>query len=320
MSEATAPTTEAPALPSLDERLDSVFGPSEPAGEDGQPPPPAEGQASPAASVEPDALAKARADRKAKLAELNAKSRSAVDAKAAMKENEILRRKLAETEERTKAYATYVDPTKLTKEQFFALAQQNPELSPQDLGNWLREQMADPTAAAARAAKTAVDPQIAKLQEALDAANAKIDGFMQKQQTAAEQAQERAALEQFAGFTAQNAATSPLAARFLEQHGVEEFHALTMGAADALPPNAGPQALLDEIEDRLTELGKIYAAGPANQQRMQATTPRPNHAAAQAPTHVTNSLAQQRSGVVDGSAQLAKLSLIERANLAFNDT
>lgn len=320
MSEATAPTTEATPLPSLDERLDSVFGPADAADEVGQPSPPPEGQASPAASAEPDALAKARAERRAKLAELNAKSRSAVDAKAALRENEMLRRKLAETEERSKAYATYVDPKKLSKEQFFALASQNPELSPQELGNWLREQMADPSAIATSAAKRAVDPEIAALKQANEELRKELTGFIAKQQTVAEQAQERVALEQFAGFAHQNAQTSPLAARFLEHHGIEEFHALTMGAAEALPPNAGPQALLDEIEDRLTELGKIYAAGPAANQRPQATTPRPNPAAAQAPTHVTNSLAQQRSGVVDGSAQLAKLSLIERANLAFSDT
>lgn len=324
MSEVAATTQQTtPAAPAdlggtVEERANALFNTSDPAGEAGSPESPLSNDTgSPAGSEALDPLAKARADRKAKLGELNAKTRAAVDAKNAQREAEQLRVRLAEAEAKTKAYETYVDPTQLTKEQFFDLAKSNPNISPQELGVWLREQAEDPQAAAARAAQTAIDPKLAKLQADLEAANAKIDGFLTKQQTAAEQVAEQQAAHQFASFAQENAATSPLAARFLEQRGLQEFYDLTMGAVEALPPNAGRQALLDEIEDRLTDVGRLYMAAPASPQRPQANIPRTNPAAAQAPTHVTNQLAQQRSRVVDEEAALENMSLEERAAILF---
>jgi hypothetical protein len=324
MSEANASTTNTAsateAMPSLDERIDSVFGPSDPAGEGGSPPPPASDAASPAGSEASDPLAQARAERRAKLAELNAKSRAQVDAKTAVREAEQLRKQLADAEARTKAYESYVDPSKLTKEQFFDLAAQNPNLTAQELGSWLREQMADPSQAAVRAARSAVDPEIARLQAKLDETSKKLESFVEQQQTVQQRAAEDSAHQQLAAFTAENAATSPYAASFLQAYGPEEFRKVV----EAVLPNVvggGAQAVLDDVEDLLLSRHKQLTAwnpgaSPANQ-RPQATIPRTNHAAAQAPTHVTNTLAQQRSSVVDEAAELAKMSLEERAAIAF---
>jgi hypothetical protein len=322
---AIAPTaaTEAPGsgvtvVPSLEERSAAAFGLSESAGDAGAPSDSPADAASPAVLAEPDAAAKARADRRAALDELKAKERQKVDAMAAIRERDELRKQLNEERERAKAYATHVDPSKLTKDQFFALAEKNPELTPQELGEWLRERMANPEAAAANAAKRAVDPEIAQLKQLVEQQQAAINSFMQSQQTAQEQAVERQAFEQFNAFTLENAATSPYSARFLERHGPEQFYRLVRSAAQAVPEHAGPQAILDEIEENLTQLGSIYQAAPAAApQRRQANLSPTNQAAAKAPTHVTNTLAQQRSSVVDEDTDWAALTFEERSARLF---
>ena len=302
-------------VPSLEQRAADAFGALEPVGEEGATSTPTDA-ASPADSSAPttdaDPIAKARAERRAKLAELNARQRNTVDARHAQREAQELRRQLEEANARA---ASLVDPTKLDPLKLVELGQRAGH-SPAQIAEAIRNAMGSPELAAAHAAKQAVDPVVAKLSNDLQAALARIDAFERHQATSQQEAQERALVQEFAGFTAQNAATSPLAARFLESQGVDEFKKLVMGAADALPQNAGPQALLDEIEDRLTEFGKLYANTP---QRTQANPPRTTHAAAQAPTHVTNTLAQQRSGVVDEGENWARMSLDERAARLFSD-
>lgn len=305
-------------VPSIEERAAAAFGLSESAGEAGASSAAPAGAVSPAGSVEPDAVAKARQDRRAALDKLRAEERAKVDAMAAIRERDDLRRQLQEERDRAKAYATHVDPSKLTKEQFFELAEKNPGLSPQDLGEWLRERMANPEQVAATAARKAIDPELAELKKLVAEQKATIDGFMQSQQQAHHDAVERQASEQFYAFTHENAASAPTAARFLEKFGAKEFHPLALRAVQALPPGCGPQAVLDEIEEQLSQLGAIYPAQPvANQQRRQASPLTTNTAAAQAPTHVTNSLAQQRSSVVDEDKDWASLSFEERSARVF---
>lgn len=302
-------------VPSFEERAASAFGESETTGEAGaSSAAPADG-ASPVVSDEPDAATKARQERRAALEKLKAEERSKVDAMAALRERDELRRQLAEEREKTKAYATYIDPSKLSKEQFFELAGKNPELSPQELGEWLRERMANPEQAAASAARKAMDPELAELRKLVESQREQIDGFLQSQQRAQHDAVERQAAEQFYAFTKENAATSPASARFLEKFGPDEYIKLAHRAVQVVPPHAGAQAILDEIEEHLTQLGAIYAAPPAAPQRRQA--PPTDRAAAQAPTHVTNELAQQRSSVVDEDSDWASLPFEERSARLF---
>lgn len=321
MSDTNTPSGQTPnsagiVVQSLEERAADAFGGSDPVDEAGSPPP-SHDTASSAGSDTPaeDPLAKGRAERKAKLAELNARSRAAVDARAAQREAETLRQQLAAANARASGL---VDPTKLDPIKIIELGQRAGH-SPAAIADALKSAMGSPELVAAHAARTAVDPVVAQLQTQLQSALERIESFEQTQQSAHQAAQERQALESFASFTQESAPTSPLAARFLAQHGAEEFRNLTMGAAQALPPGAGPQALLDEIEDRLTELGKLYSAAPAAPQRPQANPPRTNTAAAQAPTHVSNTLAQQRSSVVGEDAAFARMSLAERAAFLFDD-
>ncbi len=316
MSEANAspaPTTStvSPNGLSVEERAADIFGDAS------APQAPAEGSA-PSASApvapEPDEAARARAARRAAIAEATKKERERVDTATAMRERDELRARLKAAEERAQVSATHIDPSKLTKEQFFGLAERT-GLTPQELGEWLREQYANPEAAAKAAAVSAVDPKLSALEKKLAEQQAVIDQFMQRQQQTAEQAAEQAAAAELYAFTKANAETSPLSAKWLEAHGEEEFLTIALSAAQSVPAHAGPQAILDEIEERLQALVSPYIT--ASTQRTQATPPSLHQAPAKAPTNVSNTLAQQRSSVVDEAADLARLSVEERASRIF---
>lgn len=313
---ATAPAANDTDNMTVEQRADALFGASEAAGDAGSTPTPSADTASPAASEAPktpEQLAAERAERrKQTLADLNARRRASVDASSAQRQVAQLQQQLAEAQQRMGAM---VDPTQLDPLRIIELGQRAGH-TPAQMVEAIKNAMGSPELAAAHAAKQAVDPVVAKLQQQLSDALGRISAFEQRQQASQIEAAENAAHEQFAAFAQQNANVSPLAARFLEHAGAQEFRKLVEGAAQALPPNAGPQALLDEIEDRLTDLGKLYAA-PAAPQRTSANPTRMQGTAAQAPTHVTNTLAQQRSHVVPEGAELENLSLEERAALLF---
>ncbi len=313
-----APTNAAPAEQtngagvvqpmSVEDRADALFGTSEPAAEVA----PASPDAS--ASGEPDAAAQARAARRAALADLNRKERERVDAMAAIRERDQLRRELEQERERGKAYASHVDPSKLSKEQFFALAEKNPDLTPQELGEWLRERMANPELAAAKAARTAIDPEIAKLREDLAKEREWRQQFEQQQQRAHAEAEERAAEAQFAQFAHHEAPQSaPVTATFIAEHGMDEFMVIARSAAQRVPAYAGPQAILDEVEELLSALARPWLKKTNQQSRASATS----GTVPAAQGGISNTLAQQRSSVVDEDAEFSKLSLQERAARVF---
>jgi murein DD-endopeptidase MepM/ murein hydrolase activator NlpD len=294
---------------SVEERADALFGPDYVEGAPVAPEPAAE-----AAPALPDLDEKARerAERRAKLAQAQASERERVDAMTAIRERDQLRRQLEEERERNKAYASHIDPSKLTKDQFFALAEKNPELTPHELGEWLRERMANPEAAAAKAARSALDPELAALRRQNEELAQQIQTFLQSQQQAAHDAAERAAEAEFTSFVQQAADTAPVASLFLARHGEAEFLKIARSAARNVPEHAGPQAVLDEIEEMLGQLVSPYLQ--PNQQK-QARVPSSVVPVAQG--GVTNTLAQQRSSVVDEDVELSKLPLAERAARVF---
>lgn len=322
MSEVAAPTaaptpeangTGVTVVPSLEERSKAAFDSLESAGEAS---PPAPDQASPAVSAEPDENAKARAERRATLERLRNEERAKVDAMAAMRERDELRKRLAdyEAKEKSPKPANLVDVDALDEVGLLGLLGRSGKVDPHKLGEKLREMLADPSAHAAQAAKSAIDPEVAELKKQIAEQQEAINSFLHSQQQAQQEAEERHAAEQFYSFTRENATTSPYSARFLEKHGPEEFYKLAQSAVRA--GAVGAQGILDEIEETLTRLSGIYTAEPANLQRRQATTPQPNPAAAKAPTHVTNTLAQQRSSVVDED-DFAGLTFEERSARVF---
>ncbi len=294
-------------IPSLEERSNAAFdiAPSDPAGEPGSP-----AADSAAGSAGVDEAAAARASRRAALEKLQSEESQRVDAQAKHREHDALRKRLDEAERRAEASKDHVDPTKLDETSFFALADKL-NVTPQKLGEWLRERMTNPEIAAAQAATRVVDPKLSAMQQRLDEQQRVINDFMSSQAAQQQQAEERHYTEQFHAFTRENTATSPYAARFLELHGPEEYARIATAAAGNVPEGAGAQAILDEVEDRLARLAQIYAP----QQR--AAPIRPNPAAAQAPTTVSNTLAQTRASVVDEDADWAALPFEERSARLF---
>lgn len=319
---AAAPTADAQpngsgVLPSLEERSAALFGPdtsSEPADDTAGTAPPA---ASPASAADSGDAAAARAARREAIAKLAEQERSSVDAKALKREHSELQQRLASAEKRAeeaeRMASQRIDMTGLTEDQFFEHAR-NAKVTPQRLGEWLREQMANPELAAARAATSAVDPKIAALEKRIAEQQEQLQGFLAGQQSAHEEAEEEHAFHSFSNYTVNNAATSPHTAAFLREFGSEDFRKLATSAAARVPPNAGPQAVLDEIEENLSRLARVYAASPA---AAKPSIPQHTRGAAQPMTTVSNSLAQQRASVVDEDADWASLPFEERSARLF---
>lgn len=326
----TSPTEQAaPVAPSesYEERVARVFADKDGAssaqpadGSDPTAPPTAPG--APAASA-PDQAAE---ERRKRLAQLEAEERNRVDAQAKHREVEQIRQRLAaaerERDEAKQRAQHLVDPSALDEEGFFGVLDKVFERVPADkLGQKIRERMTNPEIAAAQAAKKAVDPELAALKSELATTKEQLSSFMQQHLSASEQAAEAQAAHEFGGYVAANAAVAPHSAAFLREMGGQEFYKLALSAAAKLPANAGPQAVLDRIEedildnrDKAERLARIYAPQSATQQRQ---APTPNPAAAKAMTTVSNTLAQQRASVVDEDAEWASLPFEERSARLF---
>lgn len=304
-------------IPSLEERSAAAFGSSDAADEAAPAASPPAGDASPAAPVETDAASKARAERREAFKRLQEEERARVDAMAAIRERDELRQKLAALESQAKTQpANVVDLDSLDEEKFYAIAEKA-KVNPTRFYEWLRERMANPELAAAQAATRAVDPKLAALEKQNAELRARIDAWEQQQQRAAEEAQERQFADQIMSFTRENAATSPYAAWFLNEHGANEFYKVAVSAAQRVPPGAGAQHLLDEVEEMLVQAYSKRPPETGNPQRRQASPPHQNPAAAQAPIHVSNSLAQQRSSIIDEDENWAALPFEERSARVF---
>lgn len=274
---------------------------------------------SPAASE--DAQTKARAERQARLDALKAQERDKVDAKAKLAEADRLAREL-EAERKTRAELearaqSLVDVSKLDPAAFFDLAKRA-NVDPKTLGEWIKDAIANPERIATQAAAQAMDPKLSALQKQIEE-QAKLIAQMN-----AEREQERMTVqqhhmtEQFIGFVGQCAEQSPLAAAMLAQNGREEFLKIADMVGQQLPRGAGPQALLDGIENFLDGDGRAYAQKLASMYGLVQATPSngtstpPKTAAAKATTKtVSNSLAQERASVV-AETEWARLPFEER--------
>jgi hypothetical protein len=300
----------------LEQRSAAAFGLPDPTA-DASADSPAEGEAA-VGSAEPDAAAQARAARREALAKLQTEERGRVDAMAAIRERDELRTRLAAAEARQKEYEQRIDPSTLADPaQFFALAEKAVGSDPTKLYEWMRERMANPELAAVHAAKKAIDPDLAAVKAENAALKKQVEDFLASQTQTKEAADEAAAEREFFAFTSENAATSPHSARFLQEYGPDEFVKLARRAVQSVPAHGGAQAILDEIEENLTAFGRMYAPQTgASTQRRQASPPQAP-AAAQAPTTISNTLAQQRSSVVDEDSEWAALPFEERSARLF---
>lgn len=325
-SQQAEPTAQAPEttsngvthVPSLQERSAAAFSDSpETAAESAESSQPSSTPADTAAVSAEDTPEKRAAERRARIEAYKADERQRVDAQQRHRDRDALERRAAEAErerDEIKAKGAGLDPSTLTEEQFLNLAEKI-NVSPQKLGELIRERMLNPEAVAARAAVTSVDPKIAALEKKLAAQDAAIRSFLDQQQAQAVHHQEAQAAHEFNSFVTENAASAPYSASFLKIHGGNEFYKLAHSAAASVPPGAGWQAVLDQIEENLSSMAPIYAPQGATAQQRPAL-PKPNPAAAKATT-VSNSSAQGRASIVDEEANWASLPFAERSARLF---
>lgn len=306
------PTDTSPSADlSFEARVEAIKNtPAEPAPEAGAPPPVVQ------ASEADSASANAAEERRQRLAALQTQERAAVERKGRQAEQDKIRRDLeaaqkraAEAEARAQKL---VDLDGLDEAAFFRMAQQK-GIAPQRLGEWIREAMANPErvaeAAALEAAKRHVDPTVKAMQERMEALERQLTQEREDRARAAADHEERQAFAGFVEFVGQSANVAPRSAAFLNTFGAGEFRSLVSSAVQQLPEGVGAQAVLDIIEENLSALAQIY--GSANPSSPQSK-PSPNRGAAK-PNTVSNTLAQQRSAVVDED-DFASLPFEERVN------
>jgi hypothetical protein len=320
------PDTGNGSLSSFEQRSADVFGSltnDAPVASD----PAAEGVSSSTAPASPSTAgsddekrAAERAERRQRYNQLMAEERARVDAQARHRQSaEALRRAERierENEELRRQTASRIDPSKLDEQGFFDLAEQL-NVAPQKLGQWLQQRAMNPELIAAQAAAKQVDPKLQTLERQNQELRERLDRFEAQQRETHERAEAHEKAVGLLTFTENAAAQAPYTAAFLRNYGPEEFITLANSAYARVPKVPGwEQAVVDEIEDHLSSLAKIYSPASGNPQQRQAP-PSINHAAAKAPTTVSNTLAQGRASVVDEAQDWASLSFEERSRRAF---
>lgn len=271
-------------------------------GDDGEaaPEPAAEEAPAPPAAAAADSDAASRAaERRARLAAMQETLRKQVDSKRRQNEAHDYARNYEEAQRRAQeleaAAAKRIDPASLDEAGFFKLANQL-NISPQRLGEWIRDATLNPEQAAAAAAKQALDPRIAAAEERAAKAEALVQEFIAEQQRAQAahyEAQQRAAFVQSIA-----AEEAPHAAKFIASFGADEFLKIADSASRGLPDNAGRQALLDVIEENLERLAQVFMPTSSAPSSNGKQLPHVQPAAAKATT-VSNSVAQERASVVE---------------------
>ena len=332
MNAATITTTQqAPAVApgeapeelggSVEERADALFGPNiieEDEGAEGTEEAPAVAAAPAAEKTAEQLAADRKARRDADLAALKAKTREGVDAKTARSEVETLRRQI---EQERQARAGLVDPRGLTPLQILELGQLAGH-APDSMVEALKAAKDNPE----YAVRKVVDPEIQQLRQQLHQERQQREQFENQYRAAQERAEEDRVHQEMVTFASENAPTAPYSASFLKAFGPGKFrsaieHVLEQGRV----VGSNQQAVLDAVEDFLIEEHRTTQQGlsawmptaAAAPQRTQANHPRLSGTATQAPTHVTNQLAQQRSSVVDEDTDLQELPYEERASVIF---
>lgn len=300
------PTASPQPGPSLEERAHNVLAELR-----GESPSGVELSASPEASA-PAPATDARAERKVRLDAIAAKQRASVDRKHKATEGDRAAAQFVELQRQTadlqRVADARIDPASLDEAGFFGLAERL-QISPAKLGEWIREQIANPERGAAEAAakrvRAEVNPEVAALKSQIEELK-DVVGRDQAQRTEREYSQaEMQSAREFFALTESRATDAPYAAAYLRHHGPEKFYELASAAASRVDHGSGLDSVLDIIEERLSELAPVYA--PTSQLKASSKPV----AAARANT-ISNQLASARSTVVE-DVDFSKLSLDERA-------
>lgn len=309
MTQEATSTPAAPAIADLgtiDQRVaaihESIRGeaateaPPEPAAESGEAAdPPA------VATPKPAADSGSASDRASRLAALQAKERERSERRARQAEQDKIARELAEARKRAddaeaKAKSA-VDLDSLDEAAFFRLAQSK-GIKPERLGEWIRDAITSPEkvaeAAAMEAARKELTSKLSPVEQKLAALEQQLAEERAERARLQHEAAERAAAEQFFSFTRERASEAPYSARYLAQKGPEAFHAIALQAANLVPEGSDFQAVLDVVEQSLSDFAQSLIDQPKN----AAPTPPKKSAAAKAST-VSNAHAGERASVVD---------------------
>lgn len=267
---------------------------------------------------------KAREERRARLAQLQAKDRQRVDLKQKQAAAEKLQRELEAatrraTDAETKA-STALDRALLKNPAQLLGLMEAEGVSATEVAKAIQEAITNPEkqahASALKAAHATIDPKLSALEKRVAEQDAQIATFLAAQQSQQTSAQDAQNLQQFKELVGKSAEHAPMAAKLLA-HDPDEFMAIADMAGSRIPEGSGAEALLDKIEDLLDgdsrALVKKYASlyGFVEADPSKASAPPPQRAAAKANT-VSNSLAAQRASVVDED-DFASLDLDERA-------
>lgn len=311
-------------IKSYEQRAADVFGDSsnEAGGDAGGQTSPGDPNATPSAPT--DEVAARRAQRQKDLKAAQAEMRQSVDSRQRFRQaEEGARRAQALERERdaiAQQLASRIDPASLDEAGFFALAERL-HIEPKKLGQWLTQRQTHPEVIASQYAQREIDPKIQALEAKLAERDARLEQLEQHNLTTQQTQEAYGRGEAMINFTQGAAAQAPHSARFLEVHGADEFLKIANEAFGGVPKGHGwEQHVLDQIEEQLTSLAKIFAPpAPTGQQHQQRQAPPiPHRGAAQPMTTVSNTLAQGRASVVaDEEADWAALPYEERAARLF---
>lgn len=314
---ASTPTTEVSGsglIKSYDERAAEAFGSENSEGSSPEQP-----QGTPAAP--PTDEAARREQRRKEIAQWKAQEAARLEAQSRYRQGEEAQRRAErlqqERDELAKQAASRIDPSSLDEAGFFALAERL-QVTPKKLGEWIQQRATHPEVIAAQYAEKAVDPKLSALEAKIAEQNALLQQINQERMTERQTQEAYARGQSMLDFAQQSAAQAPLAAAFLREHGADEF--LTVANSEFANVPKGPgweQHVLDAIEDKLSQLGRIFQQPQGGTQQPRQAPPTPHRGAAQPMTTVSNTLAQSRASVVDGETDWAALPYEERAARLF---
>lgn len=235
---------------------------------------------------EPDnaALLKAKQVRAARLASLRAAEQERQERERARKFSESPEAKRLKELEGLEKRLT--DPREI-----FALAQER-GLTAGQLAEYLKESIETPEKLEAKRMKAEITSEIEALKAQLEEER--------QQRAALERSREEAEVaNELIARTAAERKVAPYSARYMERVGREAFIQYAEKVAQVMPEGCGIEALHDAIESNLEQLAVIYGG----ESSPTKTQPIPTHAAAKAPTTITNALAATRATVGDEEAE-----------------
>lgn len=265
-------------------------------------------------AAEPSAAQKAAEDRKERLASLRDKERALAAKRAEKRPRQIAPVAAAPAPQAAPAATLSegqiaVDISEIASPAGLMRIAQRMKVDPVKFGASIREFLSDPEAQQTAETKRIVDPVLQEARDMIAALQAERDSFRAERTNSQKQAEGAQAASTFVAFATSNAEQAPLAASYMKHRGADALLDLADQACSGLPQGAGPQAILDAVEDALYELSTSLGIKPSSPPRNAKT------AISQKPTAqgISNRAASERTEIVDEDARWSRMSVEERA-------